>query len=163
MTRIEMTHAFPVSAHEAFGYITDTDNWKTYWPGYVRINNAAGARWKQPGDTIALVIRLLGREVELDMALTDVQPNALVRYRSSQRGLPDALHERYWRATSDGCEYQIVVNYEPRRGLMGLFDRLIVQRSVRKAVGQILKNLDGIFERHKFEQKSVDNRSREDA
>jgi hypothetical protein len=156
MTRIEMTHAFPVSAHEVFGYITDLENWKAYWPGYIRINNAAAARWKQPGDTVVLVIRLLGREVELHMALTDVQPNALVRYRSSQRGLPDALHERYWRATSNGCEYQIIVSYEPRHGLIGIFDRLIVQRSVRNAVRQTLKNLDAIFERQLFEQeKSV--------
>jgi uncharacterized protein YndB with AHSA1/START domain len=151
MTRIEMTQTFPVSVHKAFGYITDLENWKAYWPGYVRINNAT-ARWRQPGDTVVLVVRLMGREVELDMVLTDVQPNTLVRYRSSQRGLPDALHERYWRAMSDGCEYQIIVSYEPRRGLIGIFDRLIVQRSVRKAVRQTLKNLNGIFEREKLEQ-----------
>jgi hypothetical protein len=151
MTRIEMSHTFLVSVHEAFAYITDLKNWKAYWPGYIRINNAAAARWRQPGDTVALVIRLLGREVELDMALTDVQPNTLVRYRSRQRGLPDALHDRYWRATPDGCEYQVIVHYEPRHGLLGIFDRLVVQRSVRNAVRQTLKNLDAIFERERFE------------
>jgi hypothetical protein len=145
MIQIKMSHAFPVSVHEAFSYITDLENWKEYWPGFVRIINALDVKWKESGDTVVLVIRLIGREVELHMRLTDFQQDARVCYRSHQLGLPTAQHERYWRPTVHGCEYQIVVNFEPRQGVLGIFDRFVLQQSIRNAVRQTLKNLDTIF------------------
>lgn len=145
MIRIEMSRAFPVSVNDAFRYITALNNWNTYWPGFVRIIDSTSARWREPGDNIILVIRLLGRDVELFMTLIDFQRDSHVSYRSSQRGLPDAQHERRWMTTSDGCEYQIVVSFEPRQGLIGIFDRLVLRQSVWKTVLQTLKNLDTIF------------------
>jgi hypothetical protein len=145
MVQIEMSKSFPVPPSTAFAYITDLKNWKEYWPGFVRINALTNARWRGPGDTVILVIRLLGREVELRMTLTEFRQDTLVRYRSSQSGLPEAQHERRWKAVSDGCEYQIIVSFEPRLGFAGLFDRFVFKRSVRNAVRQTLENLDTIF------------------
>jgi hypothetical protein len=145
MIRIEMSRAFPVSVNDAFRYITELKNWNIYWPGFVRIIDSTSARWREPDDNIVLVIRLLGRDVELFMTLTDFQQDSHVFYRSSQRGFPDAQHERRWITTSDGCEYQIIVSLEPRRDLRGIFDRLVLQQSVWRMALQTLKNLDTIF------------------
>lgn len=145
MIRIEASRAFPVSVTNAFRYITELKNWNIYWPGFVRIIDSTSAQWREPGDNIILVIRLLGRNVELFMTLTDFQQDSHVFYRSSQHGLPDAEHERHWIATSDGCEYQIVVSFEPRQGLIGIFDQLVLRQSVWRTVLQTLKNLDMIF------------------
>jgi hypothetical protein len=145
MIRIEMSRAFPVSVNDAFRYITELKNWNIYWPGFVRIIDSTSARWREPDDNIVLVIRLLGRDVELFMTLTDFQQDSHVLYRSSQRGFPDAQHERRWITTSDGCEYQIIVSFEPRRDLRGIFDRLVLQQSVWRMALQTLKNLDTIF------------------
>ena len=61
MVRIEVIHTFDVSVAEAFAYITDTKNWPEYWPGFIRIDNAAAARWRTAGDKATVVIKLLNR------------------------------------------------------------------------------------------------------
>lgn len=88
--RIEVEHRLPVSVHDGFDYITNPDNWPEYWPGLVRITSAG--RWREPGDRACLVLRMLRREVELEMKLVRFEPYRLVEYTSQQRGLPAARH-----------------------------------------------------------------------
>lgn len=155
MIRIAMSRAFPVPVHDAFRSITDLRNWKSYWPGFVRISDTPSARWREPGDTIVLVIRLLGRDVELVMTLTDIQQDSHVFYRSAQRGLPDAHHERRWLVTQDGCEYHIVVTFEPRPGVTGIFDRVVLRRSIWKTINRTLNNLETIFRGYRGEDEET--------
>src|SRR5574338_848852 len=130
MLRLEVSHLLPVTIAEAFVYITDMSNWPEYWPGFVRIEHPASAKWNSPGDKATVVIQLLRRERALNMELEAFEKNALVTYVSRQRGLPDVRHERRFEEEPGGCVYRLVVEYEPRPGLAGLFDRLIVRRSV---------------------------------
>jgi len=138
--RLEQTHRFTTPLPVGFAYITDIANWPAYWPRLVRIES--GSRWQAPGDTATLVIRLLGREVELALTLSQLEPNRLVTYTSVQHGLPDARHERHFDAAADGFDYRLVVEYEPRPGLRGLFDRLIVRRAVAGAMRRTVENLE---------------------
>lgn len=94
---------------------------------------------------MTLVMRMLAREVELTMTLEDFQKDVLVQYTSRQQGLPDARHERHFRADSTGFEYRLVVAFEPRKGVVGLFDRVFVKRAVRKALSETVENLDRVF------------------
>jgi hypothetical protein len=147
--RIEVIHTFDVSVAEAFAYITDMKNWPEYWPGFIRIENAAAAKWSTPGDTATVVIKLLNRERALKMELEAFRKDACVMYLSRQRGLPDVRHERHFEAVGDGCRYRLIVEYEPRRGFAGLFDRMLVRRSVKQAMHKTVENLDRIFLRRK--------------
>ena len=140
MTRVEHTHGFSSPLQAGFAYITDIANWPAYWSGLVRVQ--PGSRWEAPGDTATLVIRLLRREVELALTLSQLEPNRLVTYTSVQQGLPDAYHERHFAAAGDGFDYRLVVEYEPRPGLRGLFDRLIVRRAVAGAMRRTVENLE---------------------
>jgi uncharacterized protein YndB with AHSA1/START domain len=140
---IEATRRFPVTLDRGFEFITDARNWPRYWPGYVRLE--PGSAWRAPGDRARLVIRLLGRERELAMRLVELVPNRLVRYTSSQPGLPDATHVREFAADGDGFIYGLSVTYRPRPGLTGLFDRILVARSIRRAFERTLDALDGQF------------------
>jgi hypothetical protein len=140
VTRVEHTHRFSTPLQAGFAYITDIANWPAYWPGLVRVE--PGSRWAAPGDTATLVIRLLRREVELALTLSQLEPNRLVTYTSVQQGLPDARHERHFAAAGDGFDYRLVVEYEPRPGLRGLFDRLIVRRAVAGAMRRTVENLE---------------------
>jgi hypothetical protein len=79
------------------------------------------------------VTRLLGRERELELTIEAFEPNRLVTYASTQPGLPDAHHERHFEPDGDGFVYRLVVEYEPRRGIAGLLDRLLLERGVRRA------------------------------
>jgi hypothetical protein len=139
MIRVERERVFDVDVEHGFAVITDIGNWHRYWPGLVRVE--PGSRWAAPGDRARVTLRLLGREVELAMTLRELVPNRLVTYATVQPGLPDARHERHFRAVDGGFAYRIVVEYEPRAGWRGLLDRTVVRRSVERAVGLTMGNL----------------------
>jgi hypothetical protein len=131
MTRVAAVHRYDIPVERGFAFITDTANWSKFWPGYVRLED--GSSWGQVGDTARLTTRLMGRERELTMTITLFEPNRLVTYASSQPGLPDAMHERHFEPDREGFVYRLVVEYEPRGGIAGLFDRLLLERGIQRA------------------------------
>jgi hypothetical protein len=138
--RVEASHYFDVPVERGFAFITDTANWSKFWPGFVRLVD--GSRWAVRGDTARLVTRLMGRERELAMVLTVFEPNRLVAYTSTQPGLPNAHHERHFEADGHGFLYRLVVEYEARSGVVGLFDRLLLARGVSRAFERTFTALD---------------------
>jgi hypothetical protein len=147
MIRVEEDRRFPVPVEHGFAYITDIRNWPEYWPGLVLVEPES--RWQEPGDRVRLVLRLLGRAVELNMVLVRLEPNRLVTYESTQRGLPEARHERHFEPDGDGFRYRVVVDLRARPGLRGLLDRSLVARAVRRAALATLDNLERRFTTHK--------------
>ena len=141
--RIEVDQRLPVSLHEGFDYITDPANWPDYWPGLVRIVDAS--RWREPGDRASLVLRMLRREVELEMTLVRMEPYELVEYTSEQRGLPAAHHWRHFGEAGDELDYKIAVEYQPRPGWRSLLDRSLVRIGVQRALGETIANLERRF------------------
>jgi Polyketide cyclase / dehydrase and lipid transport len=139
MIRVEHEQRFAVPLETGFAFITDMANWPTYWPGFVSVG--PGSRWTAAGDEARIVIELLGRKTELRMRLRRFEANRLVEYESEQSGLPNARHERHFTATEGGFLYRLVVDYEPREGLPGLYDRLIVRRGVARALRATTVNL----------------------
>jgi uncharacterized protein YndB with AHSA1/START domain len=134
--RIEAERRFPVSVRDGFEYITDQANWPEYWPNLVRIE--PGSRWGEPGDVTRMVLRVLRREVPMEMTLRRFEPDRLVEYTSTQVGLPDMRHERHFAAAGASLHYRIVVEFEPR----GLYDRVIVRAAVARAMKRTIANLD---------------------
>jgi Polyketide cyclase / dehydrase and lipid transport len=143
--RVEAAHRYDVPLERGFAFITDTANWSMFWPGYVRLED--GASWGAPGDTARLVTRLLRRERELTMTITAFEPNRLVTYASTQPGLPDAYHERHFEPDGDGFVYRLVVEYEPRGGIAGLLDRILLPRVIRRAFERTFEALEHEFQR----------------
>jgi len=138
--QIEREHVFDVPLAAGFAYITDPANWMSYWPGIVRVEPES--RWAAPGDEARIAVELLGREVELRMTLRRLEADRLVEYESAQDGLPDARHERHFAPTDGGFRYRLVVEYAPRPGLKGLYDRLLVRRGVDRALRRTIENLE---------------------
>jgi hypothetical protein len=141
--RIAARRRFDIPLREGFDYVTDPGNWPQFWPDLVRLE--PGSRWRAPGDRARLVLRLLGRPVELELTLRRLDPCRAVHYTSVQRGLPDAQHERHFADAGGGLAYQIVVSYQPRPGWRGLVDRHVVRRGVERAARKTLDNLDRRF------------------
>jgi Polyketide cyclase / dehydrase and lipid transport len=129
--RIEAAQRYDVPVERGFAFITNTANWPKYWPGYVRLEE--GSRWGSSGDTARLATRLLARERILTMTLRKFEQNRLVTYDTTQPGLPDAYHERHFQADGDGFVYRLVVEFEPRAGIAGWFDRIALTRGIRRA------------------------------
>jgi uncharacterized protein YndB with AHSA1/START domain len=140
MERVEAAHRYDLAVERGFAFITDPANWSRFWPGYVRLKE--GARWGASGDTARLVIRLLGRERELAMTIRSFEPNRLVTYTSTQPGLPDAYHERHFEPDGPGFVYRLVVEYEPRGGIAGVFDRVLLRRGIRRAFDRTFAALE---------------------
>jgi hypothetical protein len=140
MKRVQAARRFDVPVERGFAFITDTANWPKFWPGFVRLEE--GSSWGAAGDTARLVTRLLGRERLLTMSITTFEANRLVTYTSTQPGLPDAWHERHFERDGDGFAYELVVEYEPRDGIAGLFDRLLLAGGVRRAFRQTFSALE---------------------
>ena len=140
MIRIEREHHFAIPVEAGFAFITDIANWPAYWPNFVRLE--PGSRWSVPGDEARIVVRLLGRDIELQMTLHRFDENRFVEYVSTQSGAPDAHHERHFAPAADGFLYRILVEYEPRGGLQGLYDRVLLRRGVDRALRQTVANLD---------------------
>jgi len=149
VVRIELSHSFQVSVAEAFAYITDMKNWPEYWPDFIRIETPSAEGWSRPGDKVTVEMRLLHRSRALNLELEEFQKDARVRYVSRQRGLPDVRHERHFDAALEGCAYRMVVEYEPRPGLTGLFDRLFVKRSIERTMRRAVQNLEKTFQKRK--------------
>jgi Polyketide cyclase / dehydrase and lipid transport len=138
--RIEREHRFAVPVEAGFAFITDMANWPRYWPGFVRIE--PGSQWSAPGDKAGVVVRLLGREVALGMTLRRFDENQLVEYESTQSGAPDVHHERHFAPADGGFLYRLVVEYNPRAGLRGFYDRILLRGGVERALRQTVANLD---------------------
>jgi hypothetical protein len=151
MVLVEVSHTFPISVAEAFAYITYIKNWPKYWPDFIRVEHPDEARWNSPGDKVTIVIKLLNRERALHMELKEFQQDTRVAYVSQQQGLPDVRHERHFKPVPTGCEYRLVVAYEPRQGFTSLFDRLLVKRSVERALRKTVQNLDRVFQQRRTE------------
>jgi uncharacterized protein YndB with AHSA1/START domain len=137
---VEASSTFPVDRETGFDYITDPANWANFWPGLVGIPDLERSRWQEPGDTMRLRMRLAGRLTDLHMALEQMTRPALVRYRTTQPGLPDAAHERHFEPAPEGFLYRLVVSFAPRDGLAGLFDRTVVRYSIDRALRRTLGN-----------------------
>lgn len=143
MVRVELAHRYDVPVERGFAFITNTVNWPKFWPGFVRLE--PGSLWGAAGDTARLVTRLLGRDRELAMTVEAFEPNRLVTYTSTQSGLPDAYHERHFEPDGDGFVYRLVVQYEPRSRIGGLFDRVLLARGIRRAFESTFADLEREF------------------
>jgi hypothetical protein len=138
--RVEDSHRYSIPVERGFAFITDPANWPTFWPDFVRLDS--GSSWGKSGDEARLVTRLLGRDRELSMTIIDFERDRLVTYKSSQPGLPDARHERHFERDDDGFVYRLVVEYEPRAGFAGMFDRTLLRRGIRRAFGKTFAALE---------------------
>ena len=149
MVHVEVSHTFLVSVSEAFAYITDIKNWPEYWPNFVRIENPSEAQWSNPGDKVTVVLKLLNRERAMKMELKEFQKDLQIIYISRQDGLPDAHHERHFKTVPAGYEFRVVVEYQPRQGLVGLFDRLLFKGLIERVIRKLMQNLDRVFQQRR--------------
>jgi Polyketide cyclase / dehydrase and lipid transport len=141
--RVSAVRRYDVRVECGFAFITNTENWSRFWPGYVRLQ--PGSRWSASGDEARLVTRLLGAERELTMTLSVFEPNQLVAYTSTQPGLPDAYHERHFERDGSGFLYRLVVQYEPRRGIARIFDTMLLPRAIRRVFERTFTALEQEF------------------
>ena len=137
--RIEVERRLKVSVREGFDYITEPANWPAYWPRFVRLDPAS--RWRDRGDRARLTLRMLGRDVELDMTLARREPCRVVEYTSEQRGLPAARHWRHFDDADGDLAYRITIEYPARAGWRGALDRTLFRAAIARTARETMNNL----------------------
>ena len=145
MIRVELSRTFPIPVSDAFAFITAPSNWKAFFPHFVRLHDPARAKWDAPGDKVTVAIRILGRTVDVNMTLEEIQRDKRVVYVSRQHGLPDARHERRFTVASEGFDFGLIVAFDPRSGLAGLYDHFLVKPAIARALRTTVENLDSVF------------------
>jgi hypothetical protein len=143
VVRIEQQRRFDVSVRDGFDYITEPANWPEYWPRFVRLDPAS--RWGDRDDRAWLTLRMLGREVELDMTLVRREPGRVVEYTSEQRGFPAARHWRHFDDADGALAYRIVIEYRPRAGWRGVLDRTLIRAAIARTARETMENLQRRF------------------
>jgi hypothetical protein len=142
MPRVAVARELPVSPREGFDYIMDPANWETYWPALVDVG---AGEWSHAGDRLTVVLEGRRGPVEAVLELDEMRPYERVVYRSLQSGLPDIRHERNFRERDGRLDYELVIHFEPRRGVGGIVDRLLVARLARRNLIRTLETLARIF------------------
>jgi hypothetical protein len=127
MVEILLTRAFPVSAADAFAFITDPGKWHLFFPGFVRLSQAGAVRWQARGDEVTVCARTAGVGRPLFLKLEEHVPSARVRFIMRQAGFPEVEHERvFLEAGPRACRVCFVARYQPRGGLLALADRSLL-------------------------------------
>ena len=65
-----------MSGGVGFRYITQPTNWPKFWLDLMDIPDLDRARWRHPGDSVRLRMRLAGRIADLHMTLVELRPPA---------------------------------------------------------------------------------------
>jgi hypothetical protein len=141
--RVEVERRFDVSVRDGFDYITEPANWPAYWPRFVRLHPSS--RWRDRGDRARLTLRMLGRDVELDMTLARREPCRVVEYTSEQRGIPAARHWRHFDDADGELAYRIIIEYPARAGWRGVLDRTLVRAAITRSARETMDNLERRF------------------
>jgi hypothetical protein len=137
---VDLTHAFPVSVGDAVAYITDTRNWKAFLPNFVRLHDPTRIKRDTLVDKVTVVIRLPSRDVQVSTMLGKYEQDSRVPDVSRQKGLPDAKHERHFKAVPEGFAFRPVGVFETRSGLAALVERFVE----RAAPGAVRKSMEGL-------------------
>ena len=117
--RIEVERRFEVSGRQGFDYITEPASRPEYWPRFVRID--PGSHWHDRGDRARLTLRMLGRDVKLNMTLARREP------------MPSSgLHKRATR--HPGSSPQQPLRQRRRRRCLSHHHRIPAPRTVRHRV-----------------------------
>jgi hypothetical protein len=136
----------PFPRDEVFEYVTDPRNWPELLPEIERVDVVDA--WDKPGDRCRVRLRAMGNR-EYEQELLEFDRPRLTRDIARQPGLPEIEHERVFAEIPEGTWLQNYARYEPRRGLVGLFDRTLLawllgrryQRTFQVAAERVVTNL----------------------
>ncbi|MDH3398333.1 MAG: SRPBCC family protein [Acidimicrobiia bacterium] len=145
--RVELSREFPIPLKQGYDYLMDPKLFSAWRVGMIEILDPDHAAWSQAGDRFRFAYRLLGRRVEGECVLDELQEGELVRYTASIPGLPK-VHETWrYRATGESSfELKSVQETEESTSFFGkAIDRMVFPRAIERDLKRTLDNLEDIF------------------
>ena len=141
-----MTSSYPISLHKAWDYLIDFNNWPAYYAGMLEIIEPDVCAWETPGDIVRIAYRLLGRRVEAELTLEEIQPAQFVRMTARVPGLPDVCQEWRYREFDDHFELTITMETEEPTSFFGrAIDKTLLPVALDRDLEHTMENIKDVL------------------
>ncbi len=145
--RVEMSRDFPVPLKQGFDYLMDITSLPDWRFGVIEVIHPEETSWSSAGDRLRVAYRLLGRRVESECELDEINEVELVRFTARTPGLP-TVHET-WQYSPKGENafgIKVIQETEEATSFFGkAIDRMLLPRVLEKDLNRTLDNLQDIF------------------
>jgi len=146
MARVEQTRTYPGQVQQtAWNYMMDLHHLPEWYASLTEVIDP-DARWSEPGDRFRFVYRLLGRRLEGEAILEEVQAPLILRYTAKTHWVPDVHFQ--WRHTvlGDGFSTTVVMETDEPTSFFGkAVDRTLIPRVLERDLSRTLDNLADIL------------------
>ena len=144
--RTEAIQRIPLPRQEVYDYLVDPGTWAYWMAGIVDITDPDLAEWAQPGDKVHLGYRLLGRRIETEVELDEIQP---AQYVKSHATTPVGNVIQQW-FYSDAGENSTTLRVvyetdEPTNFFGSIIDRAVIPQAIERDLRATMTNLEQIF------------------
>ena len=144
--RTETIQRIPPPREQVYNYLVDPRTWIYWMAGILDIADLDLARWKQPGDKVHLGYRLLGRRIETQVELKEIQPTQYVKALATSP-IGNVTHEWFY---SDAGETSTTLRViyeadEPNSFFGNIIDRSMAPRTIERDLKATMANLEQIF------------------
>ncbi|MDK1018425.1 MAG: SRPBCC family protein [Actinomycetota bacterium] len=144
--RIEATQRIPAPRRAVYGYLVDPDTWIYWMAGIIDISRSEHTTWTQPGDRIAVGYRLLGRRIEAQVELDEIQPAQYVKLHATTP--VGTVAEEWFLSDAGETSTSLRTVYEtdePTNFFGKIIDRTVIPRAIERDFKATMGNLEQIF------------------
>ena len=145
--RVEIKRTFPVPRKKAFDYLDDFHTWPMWYSGVLEILDADTAAWDKQGDMVRFAYKLLGRRLEGQTFLDEVDDGAYVKMHSTMPMVGEVRHEWIYEDAGEGAFTLIGImeTDEPTKVFGKLIDRTVVPKILERDLTTTFENLEQTF------------------
>jgi uncharacterized protein YndB with AHSA1/START domain len=144
--RTEAVQRIPLPREEVYNYLVDPETWAYWMAGILDVTDPDLVEWTQPGDKVHLGYRLLGRRIETEVELDEIQP---AQYVKSHATTPVGNVNQQW-FYSDAGENSTTLRVvyetdEPTSFFGSIIDRTVIPQAIERDLKNTMANLEQIF------------------
>jgi hypothetical protein len=144
--RTEATQRIPLPRQEVYDYLIDPKTWTSWMAGILDVTDPDQARWEQPGDQINLGYRLLGRRIETQAELDEIQPAQYVKLHATTPAVNVTQEWFYADASETSTTLRVVYETDEPTSFYGkIIDRTAIPKAIERDLKATMDNLVQIF------------------
>lgn len=145
--RKEISRTFPVPRKKAYDYLVDFHNWPLWYSGLIEILEPDTAAWAMPGDKVGFVYKLLGRRLEGECLLEEMEPAEYVKMTTSMPAVGETHFEWFYSdAGDDSVTLRAIMETEEPTRLFGkLIDKTVLPKFLERDLTSTFDHLEETF------------------
>jgi hypothetical protein len=142
-TTVTHSHRYAIERKLLFDHATDPANWPSYYNGMIEV--LPFDRFEDPGDSVTVRYRILGRVTKVEATLLERRPAERLRLRGDATGLPSVEHDWTFEDTDDGTRVTVTMKTPEIDSWLGrTLDRLVLPRQFERDLHRSLDNLEDL-------------------